>query len=523
MEEETLNRDRDGDRYPIRTVKSTGWKTASKRAPPPSAPAPYKTDIIQKDKRDYDIENYSDNNNDAGKLIKPQKSSSRYLSENENIEDDGNREFRKPRFSSTNSSRDDDSLRSSIEKHANFKVDNDNDNLSLYDKKNIKSNNDIERYEEKERSKQNVSEFEKYVDEEEKKGNILPRKSGRYNAPKEVNTSIEFEEGIDAKNKSNTKDDDILENDDDDDDDEEEEDDNNDENYTLSHSPEVKLDNINSETSVPKIKGISDDTNPSRSEVTSGKIPKPMSFINKAHRQGVRTDLVQCVIIRDRTGMTGGRLFPTYELINENTKKTILLAKKMNLNRTSNYHFFDMTRGAAGSKLTKKSGNYLGKVRAKNGTGTEYVLLSKNSVSHDELAAVMFDRLSIFEQLKEGSQPRKMSVALPPLDSDDCPIPQPMEEGGKSMIGSLYSSKKDFKMHYLETKEPVFENGNFRLNFGGRVTSPSVKNYQLVYSHDVNEIICQFGKVGDERFHLDYKFPLNALQAFATAICQFNL
>jgi hypothetical protein len=117
--------------------------------------------------------------------------------------------------------------------------------------------------------------------------------------------------------------------------------------------------------------------------------------------------------------MTGGRLFPTYELINEVTKKTILLAKKMNLNRTSNYHFFDMTRGAAGSKLTKKSGNYLGKLRAKNGSRTEYVLLSKNSVSHDELAAVMFDRLSIFEQLKEGSQPRKMIVALPPLDTDD--------------------------------------------------------------------------------------------------------
>ena len=505
----------------IRKVNNStgGWKTASKRAPP-SAPAPYKTDIIQKDKRDHDIENYSDNNNnnDAGDVIKPQKTSSRYLSENENIEDDGNREFRKPRFSSTSSSRDDDSLRSSIENHKKV----DDDNLSLSDKKNIKSsNNDIEIYEEKERSKQNVSEFEKYVDEEEKKGNILPRKSGRYNAPKEVNTSIEFEEDVDIRNKANAKDDEILEDDDDDEDDDE---DDNDDNYILSHSPEVKLDNIYSETSVPKIKGMHDDTVPSKSEVTSGKIPKPMSFINKAHRQGVRTDLVQCVIIRDRTGMTGGRLFPTYELINEATKKTILLAKKMNLNRTSNYHFFDMTRGAAGSKLTKKSGNYLGKLRAKNGSGTEYVLLSKNSVSHDELAAVMFDRLSIFEQLKEGSQPRKMSVALPPLDSDDCPIPQSMEEGGgKSMIGSLYSSKKDFKMHYLETKEPVFENGNFRLNFGGRVTIPSVKNYQLVYSHDVAEIICQFGKVGDERFHLDYKFPLNALQAFATAICQFNL
>ena len=59
-------RNRDGDRYPIRTVKSSGWKTA-KRAPP-TAPAPYKTDII-KEVRDSDIENYSINN-DAGESIK---------------------------------------------------------------------------------------------------------------------------------------------------------------------------------------------------------------------------------------------------------------------------------------------------------------------------------------------------------------------------------------------------------------------------------------------------------------------
>ena len=514
MEDEMLGRD--GSKYPIRTVKS-GWKTA-KRAPPPSAPAPYKNDMI-KEKRDYDIENHYDNV--EVEPISPKKipsSSLRYLAENENIDEDDHREFRKPRFSSTRTSS--DSLRLSHEKY-----DNGTDVRS--DTKNLISNNDIERHEEKERMNKKVSDFEKYANEEEKKGNILPRKSGKYEISKDVNPRINGEDDVCNDDKISTRnendDDDNDDDDNDDDDDDDDDDYNNDNgNYTLSNSPEVKLDIIYSESSVPQIKYASDGSL-LRNETTGGKILKPMSFINKAHRQGLRTDLVQCVIIRDRTGMTGGRLFPTYELINEVTKKTILLAKKMNLNRTSNYHFFDMTRGAAGSKLTKKSGNYLGKLRAKNGSRTEYVLLSKNSVSHDELAAVMFDRLSIFEQLKEGSQPRKMIVALPPLDTEDCPIPQPMVEGGNSMIGSLYSSKKDFKMHYLETKEPVFENGNFRLNFGGRVTIPSVKNYQLVYSHDVNEIICQFGKVGDEKFHLDYKFPLNALQAFATAICQFNL
>ena len=66
------------------------------------------------------------------------------------------------------------------------------------------------------------------------------------------------------------------------------------------------------------------------------------------------------------------------------------------------------------------------------------------------------------------------------------------------------------------------QNGNYRLNFHGRVTVPSVKNFQLVDPRDVNDVICQFGKVDDDRFHLDFKGPLNAYQAFCIALAQFS-
>lgn len=75
----------------------------------------------------------------------------------------------------------------------------------------------------------------------------------------------------------------------------------------------------------------------------------------------------------------------------------------------------------------------------------------------------------------------------------------------------------------METKEPVFENGNYRLNFHGRVTIPSVKNFQLTPVDDIHDIVCQFGKVGENRFHLDYCRPLNAFQAFSIALTQFSL
>ncbi|KAL2579912.1 hypothetical protein AAZX31_15G093500 [Glycine max] len=67
------------------------------------------------------------------------------------------------------------------------------------------------------------------------------------------------------------------------------------------------------------------------------------------------------------------------------------------------------------------------------------------------------------------------------------------------------------------------------LNFHGRVTIASVKNFQLVASaenrpagpeHD--KIILQFGKVGKDLFTMDYRFPISAFQAFAICLSSFD-
>jgi tubby-related protein 1 len=74
----------------------------------------------------------------------------------------------------------------------------------------------------------------------------------------------------------------------------------------------------------------------------------------------------------------------------------------------------------------------------------------------------------------------------------------------------------------LQSKSPSFENGSHKLNFSGRVTAASVKNFQVVRPRDSQRVVCQFGKIGDDRFHLDYRSPLSAIQAFALALAQFN-
>lgn len=75
------------------------------------------------------------------------------------------------------------------------------------------------------------------------------------------------------------------------------------------------------------------------------------------------------------------------------------------------------------------------------------------------------------------------------------------------------------------------------LNFRGRVTVASVKNFQLVDAtqpaagaptpsqpaqSDQDKIILQFGKVSKDMFTMDYRYPLSAFQAFAICLSSFD-
>ncbi|KAL6517674.1 Tubby-like F-box protein 8 [Orobanche minor] len=85
------------------------------------------------------------------------------------------------------------------------------------------------------------------------------------------------------------------------------------------------------------------------------------------------------------------------------------------------------------------------------------------------------------------------------------------------------------------------------LNFRGRVTVASVKNFQLIAAAqppppaaaaggpppvggsqtsqqqpDHDKIILQFGKVGKDMFTMDYRYPLSAFQAFAICLSSFD-
>ncbi|KAI4321805.1 hypothetical protein MLD38_035143 [Melastoma candidum] len=69
------------------------------------------------------------------------------------------------------------------------------------------------------------------------------------------------------------------------------------------------------------------------------------------------------------------------------------------------------------------------------------------------------------------------------------------------------------------------------LNFHGRVTVASVKNFQLVATCDPSQpggkgdedsVLLQFGKVGNDLFTMDYRQPLSAFLAFAICLTSFG-
>lgn len=76
----------------------------------------------------------------------------------------------------------------------------------------------------------------------------------------------------------------------------------------------------------------------------------------------------------------------------------------------------------------------------------------------------------------------------------------------------------------LHNKTPVWneETQSYVLNFHGRVTQASVKNFQLVHDSDPDYIVMQFGRTSEDIFTMDFRYPLCALQAFAIALSSFD-
>ncbi|XP_073506378.1 tubby-related protein 3-like isoform X2 [Phyllobates terribilis] len=245
-----------------------------------------------------------------------------------------------------------------------------------------------------------------------------------------------------------------------------------------------------------------------------------------ALRPAPRGVTIRCRISRDKKGMDRG-LYPTYYMHQEkdDSRKVFLLAgRKRKKSKTSNYLIsIDPT------DMSREGGSFVGKLRS-NLMGTKFTVYDdgvnptkargspEGHGVRQELAAVCYET-----NVLGFKGPRKMSVLIPGMNINHERIPFQPQNDSESLL-SRWQSKRQENIIELHNKAPVWNDDtqSYVLNFHGRVTHASVKNFQIVHDNDPEYIVMQFGRVAEDLFTLDYSYPLCALQAFSVALSSFD-
>ncbi|XP_045387801.1 tubby-related protein 2 [Lemur catta] len=240
---------------------------------------------------------------------------------------------------------------------------------------------------------------------------------------------------------------------------------------------------------------------------------------------------LQCCISRDKHGVDKG-MFPSYYLFLEapDGRKHLLLAgRKRKRSKTSNYLI-----SVDPTDLSRNGSFFVGKLRS-NVLGTKFTIFD-NGVNpnrqnfflqtghiRQELGAVCYET-NIF-----GCRgPRKMTVIIPAVDSQNERIICQPQNAQESILNRFQQGAME-ELTLMKSKTPLWseESSAYVLNFHNRVTRASVKNFQIVHSQDrellgtAGYLVLQFGRVAQDAFIMDFRYPLCPLQAFA--ICLSSL
>lgn len=291
----------------------------------------------------------------------------------------------------------------------------------------------------------------------------------------------------------------------------------------------------------------------------SGKLTFPISL----KQPGSRGSLIQCFIKRNRSAQTYHLYLSLNEASNDDGK--FLLAAKKCRRATCTDYIISLNA----EDVSKGSSTYIGKLRS-NFLGTKFTVYDAQPPNGGALATKCrsfrpgsLKRVSprvpagnypvsniSYELNVLGSRgPRRMQCVMNAIPTTA------MEPGGvaptqtefqlsnmdsfsslpffrsksarmdNSQSGSLSAPKDSMLM--LKNKAPRWHEQLqcWCLNFNGRVTVASVKNFQLVASLENGEdenVIIQFGKVGKDAFTMDYQYPISAFQAFAICLSSFD-
>ncbi|XP_054806048.1 tubby-like F-box protein 3 [Prosopis cineraria] len=299
--------------------------------------------------------------------------------------------------------------------------------------------------------------------------------------------------------------------------------------------------------------------------VNSPDVSSKITFPISVKQHGPRENLLQCFIKHNRSTQTYYLFLSlTNALCDEG--KFLLAARKCRRPTCTDY----IISQDADDMSKESNAAYVGKLRS-NFLGTKFTIYdgqpphkeAKTTKSRSVRLGNLFGRAStgnypvahvLYELNVLGSRgPRKMKCIM---DTIPAPAIQPggVRQPMQTELSPSYVKKVPL-FPFLRSKSNRIENSKsgplasdrmlvlkskpprwheqlqcWCLNFNGRVTVASVKNFQLVASPEngpISEaehekIILQFGKVGKDLFTMDYQYPISAFQAFAICLSSFE-
>ncbi|KAK3118470.1 hypothetical protein QOZ80_9BG0699650 [Eleusine coracana subsp. coracana] len=260
----------------------------------------------------------------------------------------------------------------------------------------------------------------------------------------------------------------------------------------------------------------------------SGKITFPVSL----KQPGPRDGLIQCFIKRDKSTQTYYLYLCLSSAVLVEDGKFLLSAKR-NCRTTCTEYIMSMDT----DNISRSTIRYIGKLRS-NFLGTKFIIYDTQppygatNVTKSGMASQRF-------YSKKGSTKASSSRYSIAQVSYELNVLGTRGIGDQALCDN--EECRDSPL-ILRNKVPRWHEQLqcWCLNFRGRVTVASVKNFQLVAvtqpaagaptpsdpaaptPPEQEKVILQFGKVAKDMFTMDYCYPLSAFQAFAICLSSFD-
>lgn len=314
-------------------------------------------------------------------------------------------------------------------------------------------------------------------------------------------------------------------------------------------------------------------------EITKAVVKTPeqcgcITFPISLKQPGPRDAPIQCFIKRERATSTYHLYLGLSPALSGDMSKLLLAAKKIRKATSTDFRI-----SFVGSDFCQTSNTYAGKLRS-NFLGTKFTIYDSQTPCpamksnckpqrkvrsiqvSPGVAARNYNVATVSYELNvlRTRGPRRMHCTIHSIpisaiqEGGIAPTPSEFNNPSNEQSSPLSASKPkqppiDFSSNSLaESSESLCSKNDplilknkaprwheqlqcWCLNFKGRVTVASVKNFQLVAAvepcqnvpvEEQEKVILQFGKIGKDIFTMDYRYPLSAFQAFAICLSSFD-